>query len=227
METSSAVCSVALSGVADQIVSIKSHEHLSHAKELVPLIQACLKKADCSWDEISAVAVSGGPGSFTGLRVGASTAKGICFARGLPLIAVDTLLALAHAGAAACGIVDGDQMPADVYHIPMIDARRNEVYTKCFNSIWKEIHPLQALDLEKDHITKYVENAAQVIISTDNRSKLPPLNSKFRIVECTPEASSLCALAQAALKNKRFVDVSLYTPAYLKSPNITTSKKTL
>jgi tRNA threonylcarbamoyladenosine biosynthesis protein TsaB len=136
LETSTNICSVAISSGSILIDSITVNEGLQHAEVLSPAIDQLLKNTSIARKHLSAVSVSMGPGSFTGLRIGMSTAKGICYGLGVPLIGINTLYALAHAYSGQCHPIDGSLV------IPMIDARRMEVYTSCYdhalNQIWAE-----------------------------------------------------------------------------------------
>ena len=124
LETSGKWCSVALASEGQPVTFKESSDEWSHSKQITMMIQAVLSDANIAITELTAVAVSKGPGSYTGLRVGASCAKGICFAQDIPLLAVPTLQII------AAGVDTGH---LDARLIPMIDARRQEVYYAIYN----------------------------------------------------------------------------------------------
>ena len=128
LETSSTVCSVALAQDGHLIGSSELRLEKSHSSHITVLIQQLLENTGFTEKDLSAVAVSGGPGSYTGLRIGTSTAKGLCYALNIPLIAVSTLQAMAQE------TVQFMPNPETYFFCPMIDARRMEVYTALYNS---------------------------------------------------------------------------------------------
>ena len=134
IETATKNCSVSLAKEGE-ILAIKSlnNGQYSHAEVLHPFIESILKETNVPANEITAVAVSKGPGSYTGLRIGVSAAKGLCFAYNVPLIAIDTLTSLSHAITIEKGII-----------VPMIDARRMEVYSSVFDSNHENIRAILA-----------------------------------------------------------------------------------
>ena len=136
IETATDTCSAAITDGFRIISACRTSVPKSQASGLAPMIQTVMNEAGISANGLSAVAVSSGPGSYTGLRVGVSTAKGICFGAGLPLIAVETLEIL------ACGVLKEAENTADTLIVPMIDARRMEVYTALYNSSGQRISPV-------------------------------------------------------------------------------------
>lgn len=222
LETSAALCTVAIVEDEGQAFEVQGKTQQSHAKELVPLMQQCLEQRSLSWKDLDALAISDGPGSFTGLRVGAATAKGVCFAHDIPLIAVDTILSIVKHAAKSISAE-----PRRSLHYGLIDARRKEVYLKGFDDLWNEIAPLQAFDLDTMPLSEYISTSKSVIVSGDSAHKLASLPPNFQVKEIYPRASLLAPLALSAWHRKEFVEVNTYSPSYLKPPNITAGKPLL
>ena len=151
IETSTSACSVALSENGKELALAGRTEPNIHASHITLFIDEVMKKASVNYADLSAVAVSKGPGSYTGLRIGVSTAKGLSYALDIPLIAVNTLYAMAS------GLVS-EEMQLSSQHLlcPMIDARRMEVYMALFNDKLNEIEPVQAKILESGSFDHYL-----------------------------------------------------------------------
>lgn len=209
IETATTVCSVALSEDGKLIAMEEQDNGYTHAEYLTVFIDSVLKKGNYRYDDLSAVAVSEGPGSYTGLRIGVSVAKGLCFALNIPLIAVDTLMSIA----AQIENVKSDQLIC-----PMIDARRMEVYTALYNSgleiqteVWNEIIVPGSFD-------KYALKN-QVIVCGNGASKCKELlsGSKF-IYRDDVKCSSLgmMKISYDLFGKNKFVDVAYFEPFYLK-----------
>ncbi len=221
IETATDICSVALSD-GPQLVALQQAEGtFKHASQITLLIQQALQQAALQMQEIDAVAVSSGPGSYTSLRIGTATAKGICYAMDKPLIAVDTLRSLAL----ACL----QQEREEGLYFPMIDARRMEVYTAAYDSGNELIQPARALIVEADAFGQQRSAGLQVILCGNGADKcrtvLPDDGILYSSVRCS--AAHLIPLALRAFERGDFEDVAYYNPFYLKPPNITTSKKKL
>lgn len=220
LETSTDICSVALS-TDDRSLRIvqEGKQNRSHAAEIITLIQSCLQVAKLTWSDLSAVAVSSGPGSFTGLRVGTTTAKGICFAHDLPLISVDTL----------CSIGMSIELPEDrpAHRLVLLHARKQEVYAQLLNQDGKTIDQRRVVDLALTPIEDLTASLGNVIIITDHIEVVSPWASGYHMVEATPHAAHLRSIAQSNYNEKVFVDLNSYTPTYVKAPYITTPKKSL
>ena len=174
-----------------------------------------MEEAKTDYSKLDAVAVSQGPGSYTGLRIGVSTAKGICYAADVPLMAIDTLEAMAY------GIKEklGSQIAENDLLIPMIDARRMEVYAAIFDANLQKINDTAALvidenafeDLRKDH---------RLWLFGDGSPKLSKLfenQPNITVIEgFKPSAAFMKTLAEQALQKQQFVDVAYFEPFYLK-----------
>jgi len=220
IETATAVCSVALFK-AEQLISSREEIGFVHSSKTAVFIQECLQEAGISATQLDAVAVDIGPGSYTGLRVGLSTAKGICFALDLPLITLSGLKVLAQ--------VSREQHPeSNALHMPMIDARRMEVYSEAMDAegqIIRKAGPLILTAKVFDPFTDY----DRIYCSGDGSEKLHTLDldKKIEVIAVRSDARHLGALASSAFRQKEFADLQAVEPEYIKPPNITKSKKTL
>lgn len=207
LETATPSCSVALVHNGEVLACEEDPKGQNHSEKITLFIDAVMKKADISYDQLDAVAVSMGPGSYTGLRIGVSTAKGICYAVSKPLIAVETLHAMAYGGKYN-GIL-----------IPMIDARRMEVYAAIFDENINKIKDTEAViidensfaDLKKDHHLYLFGDGA------DKCAELFANDDKITVIKdfyCS--AKYMNTIAQQKFNNKDFVDVAYFEPFYLK-----------
>ena len=215
LETSTSVCSVALNESCCTLALRESEKQNAHSEKITTFIKEVMEIAGIGYSQLDAVAVSKGPGSYTGLRIGVSTAKGICYAADLPMMAIDTLEAMAY------GMKEklGSQIAENDLLIPMIDARRMEVYAAVFDANLNRIQDTAALvidenafdDLKKDH---------QLWLFGDGAPKLKTVfadQPNISIVEgFKPSAAYMRPLAERALLNKDFVDVAYFEPFYLK-----------
>lgn len=211
IETATTVCSVALSE-GDRLVDFREiNAGFSHAENLHLFIENTLSKNGISPDMLSAISVSRGPGSYTGLRIGMSTAKGLAFALQIPLIAIDTLQAMAWQMASR----DKD----NALYCPMLDARRMEVYMAVYDTKLLEVEPARAFIVDKNSIGKFA-GQTPVYFFGDGMAKCRPFlehlsNANF-IEGIVPSAKDLCELAWKKYQNKEFEDVAYLTPLYLK-----------
>ena len=219
IETATEVCSVALSQ-DDRLLALREEtEAYRHAERLTLMIDEVLQTASLKRAQLDAVVLSSGPGSYTSLRIGTSTAKGICYALERPLIVVDTLSTIAGAVRA--------EMSAGDYCFPMIDARRMEVYTAGFDREGAVISPLRALVLPEAEWDEFLTKDRQIWLTGNGSDKYRSLapSDRFRFVSYRCSAKNLVEPGYKAYKNLDFSDLAYYTPKYLKPPNITQSKK--
>ncbi len=206
IETSTECCSVALADGTQILASRVNETPRQHAAQLVPYIQEVLKESGVSADALDAVAVSEGPGSYTGLRVGVSTAKGICFGAGVPLIGIDTLEILAR--------------QAEGRHdriIAMLDARRMEVYAAPFDGACHKLGDTRAVILDASSYREELDAGTVLFIGTGVekfQSICQHPNARFQ--PCFPLATAMVQPALAALQKKEFKDVAYFEPFYLK-----------
>ena len=229
LETSSEVCSVAVAIDGRVAALVETPETLQHAALLTIQIQDCLHQAGLPLAVMDAIALSKGPGSYTSLRVGASVAKGICYALDKPLIAVDTLRALALASINK----DSGAMPDDWY-VPMLDARRQEVWLALYDSQLQEIIPPQPLIFENNSFEKFLlektkSQALPRIVLSGNGSikagnaQIPEQTVISQVTKCS--ATFLAPLALEAFQKVDFQDIAYFEPYYMKPPNITTPRE--
>ena len=174
-----------------------------------------MEEVGVGYPQLDAVAVSQGPGSYTGLRIGVSTAKGICYAADLPLMAIDTLEAMAYGmkEKQGCQIEDNDLL------IPMIDARRMEVYASVFDANLRKINETSALVVDEHSFDEFLESH-RLWLFGDGAPKLGKLfegRPNVNIVDgFKPSAAYMRLLAEQALQKQQFVDVAYFEPFYLK-----------
>jgi tRNA threonylcarbamoyladenosine biosynthesis protein TsaB len=209
IETSSQVCSVALT-IPGHIFYKENPKAQAHAEALADLVKACLTEAGLQFKNLQAVAISEGPGSYTGLRIGTSLAKGLCFALKIPLIPINTLKIIAYAAL---------QKGADDLIWPMIDARRMEVYHAVFD---QELNMLTTVGngiiTDADFVPSVVNE--QTSICGDGADKAQDI-LKLHLVPVDANAASMCQLAIQAYTNGQFADLVSFEPFYLKQANIT------
>ena len=207
IETATKNCSVSLSKNGKTIF-FKEHadQGYSHAEKLHVFIDQVIKECQINISEINAVAVSKGPGSYTGLRIGVSAAKGLCYALNIPLIAVDTLEILANQVQKKDGLI-----------VPMLDARRMEVYSAVFNNDLEKISETKAEILSTD---SYDEINEKIYFVGDCQEKcqtvLTKNNFEFLSEIVYPSANEMSKLSYQKFENKQFEDVAYFEPFYLK-----------
>lgn len=220
IETSTALCSVAFAEDGAVTAYRESSAPKAHASLTAVFVQEVLSERGVALADCDAVCVSMGPGSYTGLRVGVSTAKGLCFGAGKPLLAVGTLDTLV---AQAPAEHDG----AYRYIIPMIDARRMEVYAAVFED-GRQITETAPAIIDENSFAEYLEQGPCLFIG-DGAGKCADVitHPNAHFCQCHPKASAMLQPAVQALKDKRFEDVAYFEPFYLKEFVATVSKKKL
>lgn len=211
IETSTEVCSVALHEEGQLLGFAESRRQKSHSSLLVPMVDQLLENSKIKKSELSAVAVSKGPGSYTGLRIGTSTAKGLCYALDVPLIAVDTLRAMALEASLYV------HQPTHI--IPMIDARRAEVYCEVFDQDMKMISEPSAVILDDTTFKELDQSGHQVFVG-DGAAKAKDLLERRDIASfwshILPSAKFVGALAVQSYHRSQFEDLAYFEPFYLK-----------
>jgi tRNA threonylcarbamoyladenosine biosynthesis protein TsaB len=216
LETSTTVCSVAIHEAGKLLMSREILIPQSHASKLAVLIDEVKKSSKLDFRQLSAVAVASGPGSYTGLRIGVSTAKALCYALNIPLVAVETLDIMAHQVYASRNGVN--QTPSPEFYCPMIDARRMEVYCKVFDGSLNVIRPVEAKIID-DHSFDDVMSERTLIFFGDGSSKCKEIltspNAVF-IENIFPAASMLGELAYKKFADGIVEDVVHFEPFYLK-----------
>ena len=231
LETSTAVCSVALVDNSNVIALRESLDGQNHAEKITIFIDEVMKEANISYNELEAIAVSKGPGSYTGLRIGVSTAKGLCYAMEKPLIAIDTLAAMTEGFldnnfdnntnimSSSLSLSLSSSLSSSSIFCPMIDARRMEVYSAFFTEDMKKISETEALiidessfsDLKLNHHLYLFGDGADKLVSLFENEENITVIEKFH---CS--AAYMARLAEEAFKNNDFVDTAYFEPFYLK-----------
>ncbi len=210
LETSTKVCSVAIHDSARLVATTEVHIEQSHATKLASLIDEVKNLAGIEMKQLAAVAISSGPGSYTGLRIGTSTAKGLCFSLGIPLISIGSLELLAF------------QMKVynlqQAYLCPMIDARRMEVYCLITDSSLKIIHPVEAKVIDELSFREYLDKNKILFFGDGSdkcSDKIVHENAHF-ISGVYPKASHLGFMALEKFKRNEVEDIVNFEPHYLK-----------
>lgn len=219
LDTSTQICSVALALDGELLGLKESHEEKSHASLLAVFIKDILEENAKPISHLDAVAVSKGPGSYTGLRIGVSTAKGLAFAAGIPMISVDTLSSMAS-GVFHSNQIENKALSKDTPFClcPMIDARRMEVYTAMFHPSGEVIEPVAAKIIEENSF-KDILKRYQVIFFGNGAAKCRDLiqhpNAIF-LEGIETSARYMVSLAESAWQQNSFEDLAYFEPFYLK-----------
>jgi tRNA threonylcarbamoyladenosine biosynthesis protein TsaB len=207
IETATKNCSVSLANEGVTIACKEiAEQNFSHAEKLHLFIDELLQENNFTYKDLKAIAVSQGPGSYTGLRIGVSSAKGLCYALSIPLIAIDTLETLARKISVSKGVI-----------IPMIDARRMEVYSAIFNVDYTKIRVVEAEILDSN---SYSEIKETIHLIGDGISKFKEVLTDAKFIfhddELYPSANDMSLLSYEKYKKSDFVDVAYFEPYYLK-----------
>lgn len=214
IETSTDVCSVALTSEGQVLEHNENYEGQTHATLLSQYVKNCLQYAQSREMKLDAVAVSIGPGSYTGLRIGLSEAKGLAFGLDVPLIGVNTLQLLA-VSTMFNHFIEEDE----VLYVPMIDARRMEVYTAAYNAALEPVIEPQAMILDEHSFEHLLDGRHTLIVMGNGSDKARQVltHERVRFIDSIkPVALEMMALAEKAYREKNFIDVAYSTPLYLK-----------
>jgi len=210
LETSTKVCSVAIHDDAKLVATSEIHIEQSHASKLAVLIEEVKNKTGIELSQLAAIAISSGPGSYTGLRIGTSTAKGLCFSLGIPLISIGSLELLAF------------QMKVhnlqNAYLCPMIDARRMEVYCLIADAALTIIHPIEARVIDELSFKEYLDKNKVLFFGDGSdkcKEKILHENAHF-IIGIYPKASQLGLMAFDRFVRNEVEDLVNFEPHYLK-----------
>ena len=227
IEAGTDVGSVALAKNGELLSLLENLEGRQHAQNLAVYVQEVLQEHDLDAGDLDAVAVGKGPGSYTGLRIAVSLAKGICYGAGIPLIAVNSLEALVHVALEDfdAGILGVDDM-RNMKLLPMIDARRMEVYCQLFDAQARPLSEVEAHVLTAESFA--AERAQGRLVLFGNgaaKSKMLFTEPGVHYVDVTPSARGLVKPATEALKIRKFEDVAYFEPFYLKNFVATSSSK--
>lgn len=208
IETATTNCSVSLSKEGETFALQEDYnKNYSHAERLHVFIEEILQENNISKSDLQAIAVSKGPGSYTGLRIGVSAAKGLCFALNIPLISVPTLESLAHQVSISKGVI-----------IPLLDARRMEVYAAVFDSNYKVLRATQAEILTEDIYSEYLEKFPVYFIGNGvEKSKGIITHKNAHFIEGKlPSANEISSIAYNKYKKSNTEDIAYFEPYYLK-----------
>jgi tRNA threonylcarbamoyladenosine biosynthesis protein TsaB len=216
LETATRMCSVALSENGKLLALKELGGEYTHAENLTLFIEDVFAQSQRRLKDLDAISVSKGPGSYTGLRIGVSTAKGLCYSLGIPLMGVGTLDALLLAFDPSPAIPNGEEQAA--VKCPMLDARRMEVYCALYDSEGTILEPVSAKIIDEQSFLDYLEKG-KVTFFGDGAMKCRTLithpNALF-VDHIVPSAKYMIPLSEAAFEQKRFEDVAYFEPYYLK-----------
>jgi tRNA threonylcarbamoyladenosine biosynthesis protein TsaB len=220
IETATKKCSVALSQNG-ALVSLKEGlgEGNSHAVILTSLIDEVMKEQNITYDNLSAVCVNKGPGSYTGLRIGVSAAKGLCFAKDIPLIAVDSLVSTTqHCLDNAIDFINEKAAGKDFYLCPMIDARRMEVYSAIYDKNLNLVEQISAVVIDENSFNNYISQKPFFLFGDGAEKCQETLKSPnlFFIPNIDGSAKGLVKMAYQKFLNKDFENLAYFEPFYLK-----------
>lgn len=210
IETSVKVCSAAIHHQGELLSSVEVHIEQAHASKLAVIIDEVIRTSKVTPGNLNAIAVTSGPGSYTGLRIGTSTAKGLCVALNIPLISVGSLELMAHQMK--------ERNKEGGYMCPMIDARRMEVYCELYNAALDVIQPVEAKVIDEFSFSEYLDKTP-IVFFGDGSAKCAQViqNPKARFVSGVyPSAVGMGVLVYEKFKNKQFEDVQNFEPHYLK-----------
>lgn len=226
IETATKMCSVAISRDGVLLALKETGGEYSHSENLNHFIELVCKEAKIELSEIDVIAVSKGPGSYTGLRIGVSSAKGLCYGLEKPLIAVDTLKVLTLS--VINSLPNGEGRGGALLFCPMIDARRMEVYTALYNSKLEMVEPISAKIMDESSFVKVLEEH-KVVFFGDGAEKCKTLlnqhaNAIF-VDGVEPSAKYVNQLAVEKFNKQQFENVAYFEPYYLKEFLATTPKK--
>ena len=214
IETSTGVCSVAVSHNGLCVFNREDHSGPNHAERLGTFVDEALAFVDSSGLQLDAVAVSGGPGSYTGLRIGVSMAKGICYGRDLKLLSVPTTELLC-----VPVLLGEEELPEDALLCPMIDARRMEVYATLYDRSLHVVRPTSADVVEAETYREWLDKAPVYFFGNGAAKCIDSIAHKnARLIEgIEPLAQWMCAPAEKRLLDGQTEDVAYYEPFYLKN----------
>lgn len=229
IETGTDICSVGIAKDGELISLRESDEGRDHARKVAVFVDELLRETGIAPDELAAVAVGKGPGSYTGLRIGVSFAKGLCYGLKIPLMAVGSLNALTEVARedfeAGILAVDGWE---EACLCPMVDARRMEVYAQVFDTAGRPLGDVSAEVVDPESFSSFRHREGHpFVIFGNGAQKCAGVLSDAVLVDVSPSARGLARLAQQALEEGRTEDIAYFEPFYLKDFVVTTTKKKL
>lgn len=228
IETGTDICSVALANDGELMALRESDEGRDHAKKVALFVDELLRETGVQPSDLDAIAVGKGPGSYTGLRIGVSFAKGMCYALNIPLIAIGSLDALTEVAREDfdAGILDiEDEEWTKAKLCPLVDARRMEVYAQVFDNEGKTLTDVVAEVVTEESFKEWRKD--KFVIFGNGAKKCTELLSDAIFVEIAPSARGIVRLAEEAFKAEKFEDLAYFEPFYLKEFLVIPSKKKL
>jgi tRNA threonylcarbamoyladenosine biosynthesis protein TsaB len=221
IESATENCSIAISDDEKLVASETEYNTLRHSEIITILINKALARAEINYDNLSAVSISEGPGSYTSLRVGSAAAKAICYAKDIPLIRVNTLHSLADS-------IKSNKR-SDHYYFSLIDARRMEVYASLFDSSMLPVFENRPLILDQFDIVDYILAGSRILMSGNGAEKAIKIlkGAEFFNTKKKCHSENLISLAYIKYRNNDFADIAYFSPNYIKPPNITMPKPKL
>lgn len=228
IDTGTGVCSVSIARKGKLIALNESSGGRDHARNVAVYAEELMRENDIEPHELSAVAVAKGPGSYTGLRIGVSFAKGMCYSLGIPLIAVDSLESLARVAAEdhEAGLYDVRDWKNTLL-CPMIDARRMEVYAEVFDTRFNSLSGVSAEVVTPESFAEFIRPDREMLVFGDGAAKtldVLPAGS-VRLIDVAPSSRGLCEVAERKLNAGETEDIAYFEPFYLKDFVVTASKK--
>ena len=228
IETGTDICSVGIARDGELVALRESDEGRDHARQVGVFVDELLREQQMQPEDLDAVAVGKGPGSYTGLRIGVSFAKGLCYGISRPLIAVGSLDALTEVAREdfEAGILDVEGWE-EAHLCPMVDARRMEVYTQLFDSRGEAESEVRAELVDAGSFAAERADGRPFVIFGNGAAKCAEVLSDAVLVQVSPSARGLARLAETAYEEGKFEDLAYFEPFYLKDFVVTTSKKSL
>nr|WP_321414472.1 tRNA (adenosine(37)-N6)-threonylcarbamoyltransferase complex dimerization subunit type 1 TsaB [uncultured Allomuricauda sp.] len=218
LETATTNCSVSIAKDGEMLVLKENNAaNYSHSEQLHVFIKEALEEASLLFTDLDAVAISKGPGSYTGLRIGVSSAKGLCFSLDIPLISVPTLQSMAH---------QVDVKPGELV-IPVLDARRMEVYSCVYDDVYKDVRETRAEIIDEDSFAEYA-SASKVYIVGSGAEKIKGALEHPNFIfdeSLVPSAKDMIRIAFEKYQSNEFEDVAYFEPYYLKDFVLQQKKK--
>ena len=228
IETGTDICSVGIARDGELLSLRESDRGRDHARQVAAFVDEALEEMGLQPEALDAVAVGKGPGSYTGLRIGVSFAKGLCYGIGRPLIAIGSLDALTEVAREdyEAGIVDVERWD-EATLCPMVDARRMEVYTQLFNAAGEAVSEVEAKIIDDESFRDERNSGRPFVIFGNGAAKCSEVLEGATLIDVAPSARGLARLAEEAFVAQKFEDIAYFEPFYLKDFVVTTSKKKL